>query len=195
MSVPFWGDPSVPEQAYDPGAGSPWDTAYLNGVQVPGYVRCEGDGPGRKIDVKSGPGVDGASETQQGAEPAKFTMTVRMWTKAQWDAWQALADTISPRLGKTPAKPVDIAHPNPNAQDVKSVLVEKISLVKVTGQVGELTVRLLQWTKPVPSKVTTPKGSGAGLASLTPGVSSALLPPIGPPKPPSTKSKTTSPTG
>lgn len=71
-----------------------WDTVYLAGSALPGVASVTG-GHGRKLDVKSAPGSNGARIVDKGYEPAKIEIALRMWTKEQLLAWYSLAPTLT----------------------------------------------------------------------------------------------------
>ena len=151
---PFW---DSPRGAYfqlvpDLGQGSLWDTCTLGGRQLPGIVRCEGE-PGRKWDVKTGPGTDGATITDQGFEPAKPTITVTIWTPAQWLELQDILAALVPRPGKSATKSppaVPITHPALNAVGIDKVLILSVASLKPGSVRGtmEQSIKCIQWLKP-----------------------------------------------
>ena len=79
-----------------------WDTVYLAGSALPGVASVTG-GHGRKLDVKSAPGRNGARIVDKGYEPAKVEIALRMWTKEQLLAWYRLAPTLTFRREPPPA--------------------------------------------------------------------------------------------
>lgn len=84
MSVPHWIDDAGATDA-DPAnkdRRGVWDVVYLGGVAMPGLAKVEVQ-QGRKIDDKGGPGRNGARLIDKGAEAAKVTITLRVWTAAQ----------------------------------------------------------------------------------------------------------------
>jgi len=71
-----------------------WDTVTLAGAPLPGVARVTG-AHGRKLDVKSAPGRNGARIVDKGYEPAKVEIALKLWTKEQLDAWRAIAPTLT----------------------------------------------------------------------------------------------------
>lgn len=85
MPVPFWDD-----------APDPWDVLVLGPHRVPGITKISGP-VGRKIDVRSPPGGDGARVRDRGYEPARLEAEVRIWTAEQLSDLEALLAAIHPR--------------------------------------------------------------------------------------------------
>lgn len=73
-----------------------WDTVYLAGSALPGIATVTGS-HGRKLDVKSAPGSNGARIVDKGYQPAKVEIALRMWTKEQLLAWYRVAPTLTYR--------------------------------------------------------------------------------------------------
>lgn len=167
---PFWaGDGAGAEELIDPGEASAWDTAELGGQRLPGLVRVEGD-IARKINVSSGPGLDGATLTPLGTEPASLTISVLLWTPKQWDRWKAIAPIVTPQRSKRPPQPLALSHPAASLLGVTAVLVEKVSAPKagsVRGSV-EVTITVKQWLKPRPALVGVPTLNVPTVASVEP---------------------------
>ena len=167
-TAPFWDldDASVYQQVTaDPADLSAWDTAYLAGTQLPGLVKVE-TSVTRKIDVKTAPGVDGATITFHGLDAARIALTITLWTPDHWAAWQALLPTVQPRAGKPPAKPVSFAHPATSSLGITAVYVEEVGAPKPGSVVGtkEIELKLVQWMKRR-SVVSTPLDLGDTVAT------------------------------
>lgn len=73
-----------------------WDTVVLGDEALPGLARVTG-AHGRKLDVKSAPGTNGARIVDKGYQPAKVEITLKLWTKEQLDAWFRIAPTLTYR--------------------------------------------------------------------------------------------------
>jgi hypothetical protein len=73
-----------------------WDTVFLGAEPLPGIARVTGS-HGRKLDVKSPPGRNGATITDKGYQPAKVEITLKLWEKAQLEAWFRIAPTLTYR--------------------------------------------------------------------------------------------------
>jgi hypothetical protein len=166
MTQPFWDieSPAI-RQFFQAGVpGTLWQTAWLGGVQLPGLVNVDlGDGPGRKWDIKSPPGTDGAVYTDQGFEGAPVTLTVTLWTPDHWKAWQALLPGILPKPGKgtkKPPAPRALVHPDANALGVTGVIVLNVSGLKSAGPgMKQATIKAAQWVKPKKAAIYTPNAT------------------------------------
>lgn len=73
-----------------------WDTVLLGDEDLPGLARVTGS-HGRKLDVKSPPGRNGATITDKGYQPAKVEITLKLWTKEQLETWFRIAPTLTYR--------------------------------------------------------------------------------------------------
>lgn len=73
-----------------------WDAVYLGGNALPGIARVSAS-HGRKLDTKSAPGTNGARIVDKGYQPAKVDITLKLWTKAQLEAWFRIAPTLTYR--------------------------------------------------------------------------------------------------
>lgn len=80
-----------------------WDTVYLAGAPLPGLATVSG-AHGRKLDVKSAPGRNGARIIDKGYEPAKIEITLRMWTPEHLDDWFGIAATLTYRREPPPTR-------------------------------------------------------------------------------------------
>jgi len=103
LSIPQWEIGGVAPEAQEL---SPWDTLVLGGVKLPGRARLHAR-RGRKHDRKSGPGSDGESFTDLGAQAAEVDITITVWTEQQM---QALVDALD-KLLPVPKKPASPGQP------------------------------------------------------------------------------------
>lgn len=71
-----------------------WDTVFLDGRALPGVARVSAS-HGRKLDVKSAPGANGARIVDKGYEPAKVEITLKLWSSEQFREWMLLAPTLT----------------------------------------------------------------------------------------------------
>jgi len=178
MPQPFWDDDAAPSWVVfnAPGLGSQWDTAWLAGKQLPGVVSVKGK-TSRKIDIKNSPGSDGATITALGYEPAEMDITLRMWTPAQFVAWQAMLPDIQPKMGKPPAAPLDLAHPGANSYGIKAVIIKNVSIPDVDDkQIATVTITCIQWL--------TAKKVGTQTAKTAKGPDLTQVPLVAPVQPP-----------
>ncbi|MBI2392823.1 MAG: hypothetical protein HYV09_24775 [Deltaproteobacteria bacterium] len=119
-TAPFWND--------DPES---WDTVIVSGVRLPGLARIEGLELASKWDVKEAPGTDGATETYQGYTPASFQIVLRIWDRAQWVEWLALAPRFRPRPGRSSPDPVDVVHPDLAIWGISRAIIRKLKPKKI----------------------------------------------------------------
>ncbi len=161
MGIIFW-DP----KALDDGKtyqDNEWDTAWLGDAQVPGLVnvRCQ---PQRETDKKKRHGTDGAKITVYGYMPSDVMITVLIWTKAQWEAWQKLTPTLWPKGGKPAADAFQIRHPETGLWGINAVyIVSPSSSTKGPVEQSKMwTLKCLEQFEPSPkNKNTTKTAKGA----------------------------------
>ena len=148
---PFWVDEGGDEQA--------WDFCWLGEDLLPGLVEVEA-GKSRDVDVQKNKGTDGAALSDDGYVPAAVTITLRMWTREQWAAWQDVYPKIDPQRPGGLRQPLSIVHPEPNHRGIDTIYVTSISGSSPRrGGVKTETIECLQWfpaPKPV-KKSTKPK--------------------------------------
>ena len=147
---PFWDDPT-----------QSWDTLYLAGRAFPGIVDIDGE-VSRDVEVKKAKDQDGATLKDNGYEPAKIEITIRVSTREQWQSLQGLIPDIHPRTKGGARAPVSIGHPAPNLLGVNQIYVTKIGFPKVldTKEI-KLAITAIEWL-PEPKGVKTGAGTGGG---------------------------------
>lgn len=138
-----------------------WDTLILGGEVWPGLPTVESD-VSRSIDKQKKKGDDGANLVDQGYEPAKVKITIRIWLQEQWDDLQVKLATVHPRKKGGVRTPVDIIHPETQLKGVRQIYIEHIGpAVAGTGaQCGLLTISIdaSEWfPEPKPAKPATKK--------------------------------------
>lgn len=137
-----------------------WDACILGKFRLPGVASLEIK-RGRKLDKKSAPGKNGASVTDKGGEGAEVTITLQMTTADEWDAWCAALRILDPT--KVAPQAYDIIHPEAEAFQVQSVMVEKISSGKPDSGIKTIKIECTEWfAQPKgkgKSKVVTPTGA------------------------------------
>jgi len=161
MNEPFWTSETplagFSEIVIDVGESSLWDTATLGGMKIPGIVKVDGAEAGQKWDVKTAPGSDGATITDQGYEPAKLTITATIWMPRHWTEMQAFIEIIRPKpaKGKKKASPMPFAHPPTNLLGINNVLVLSVAAPKPGGTRGtvEVAIKCIQWLKPKTAQI------------------------------------------
>lgn len=80
-----------------------WDRLVLAGRPLPGLARVTGRA-GRKVDIRSPPGGDGARVRDRGYEPAQLEIELRVWSKAQLDELETALAQIHPRGANPPPR-------------------------------------------------------------------------------------------
>lgn len=150
--IPHWDD--------DPKS---WDTLLLGGAELPGVVDIDGS-KGRKVDVKTRKGSDGATLTDNGYDPAKVTIKLRIWTPEQWRLWQIIFPLIDPKRLGSVRVPFDVQHPSLAAIGIRSVYVTTVAVPKLQGGVLNVTLNAVEWfPEPKKAKAGTPKATGNAL--------------------------------
>ena len=140
-----------------------YDQITIAGVTLRGLVRFTGE-LGRKLDVKNAKGADGATITDDGADPETIEIEYTMWTREQWFAWQQFVPIVNPAAQKGKLKPVDVDHPIFALHGIKSIYVEKLAVPTQGRLAGTLQTRIraIGWRpepKSTTSKSSTPKSS------------------------------------
>jgi len=114
MSLPWVGDSTLL-----------WDTLILGGEVWPGLPTVSVE-VSRKVDVQKTKGDDGATLADQGYEPAKVKISLRLWLQEQWVTLQRVLATVHPRRKGGTRTPLDIYHPATQLVGVRQVYVTKI---------------------------------------------------------------------
>lgn len=157
-------DPTLDDVGY--ANPDPWERVELGGFRLPGVARISG-GLGRKLDVKNGSG-DGATITDTGYDPARFSIELRMWMEYHLTAWeQVVAQLLKPR-GTRPGRrpePLDIRHPALNVHGIKSAFLERVGILE-PAEHGIWTTTL-QFLEFMPSKAATASTPTSSKDSLT----------------------------
>lgn len=95
--IPHW---SGLAQDNDPANASDrrgdWDKVLFDGVAMPGIAEVSVVA-GRKIDGRGAPGRNGTRLVDKGAEPAKVTIRLKLWTVAQLQALRGQTPSLSYR--------------------------------------------------------------------------------------------------
>lgn len=161
LPVPFW-DP-VPG-TLDPSNARfpPWDVVRLAGQILPGLCAITG-GRAKRFDVKRVKGVNFATITHQGADPAQIKIVERIWTPQQLAALQLIMPILEPLNQGTQVQnaatfAVDIYHPALALRRITSVLIQRISILRPTPGVHgewEQEIELLEYVPTKPKQNVT----------------------------------------
>lgn len=141
-AIPFWDD--------DPKA---WDYIVLGGTPFPGIVAITGS-KGRKVDVQAAKGEDGGTLVDNGYDPAKGSISLRLFRRSEWEAWQAAFPGLDP--AKKERLPVEVQHPALMAIGVQRIYITTIGVP--TLDAGILTVAM-DWVQWFPSPKKTKGGA------------------------------------
>lgn len=129
-----------------------WDVVYLGGMMLPGLAEVMDGACERKLDIKNAKGMDGATITPNGYEPAKIVVKLTL-VPAEWVHFQQVLPLIQPKLGKATSPPMLLEHPATSGYGIDKVLVQKVGLPRKANVTGtkEVTIHLVQWL-PQPKK-------------------------------------------
>jgi len=126
-----------------------WDTVTLQGVDLPGIAKVTGK-LGRKIDVNSPPGADGATLRDKGYDPARISVTLRMWTPEQFNSWEQTNLSLVAIRQQSQRTALEIVHPALNNLGVRRVYLETIGVLHEGGTRGvyETELTFIQFLPP-----------------------------------------------
>lgn len=151
--IPYWMDePEI------------WDTITIAGKVLPGLCVVDGQ-RGRKLDKKNAKGADGATISDDGADPTDVDIKLVLATRQQWIDYQRIVPLLDPATNKGKAKPVDVSHPALALHGINSIYIEKLSFPKPGSdrQTREVTIKATGWLpapkSPEKSKSKTPESS------------------------------------
>lgn len=128
----------------------PVDFATVAGRRTPGLCEIENVGSPRQWDERRGYGVSGATLVYRGLRLASFTMKLRLYTEADWQAWHDWKPVVDrPPTGER-AQALDIVHPLLEEVGIRSAVVEDVIAPRQTAD-GEWTaeIRWKEWRRPV----------------------------------------------
>lgn len=131
---------------------NPWDTAWVNGEQIPGLVVVDGAVKLQIDKSKKAQGKDGITLTSNGLLPGPVDIDITLWTEDQWEAFIAIRRTIwiKPNRGEA-VRVVTIDHPAFALWDINQVMIESPSVPK-RGPIPQtmlIKLRCLQFLPPV----------------------------------------------
>lgn len=136
-------NPRGPEQNY----------VIAGGVRSPGRAYFTGLGRPYNWNVQEGYGLQGGWVTFRGRGICKFTLTIELFTAADFLGWEAFSKVITPIQPVTPLKPflVDMIHPLLAAADIKTVAVEDagVPLKAPNGDRWVVTIKLIDYRPPL----------------------------------------------
>lgn len=141
-AIPYWGDD--PDEGEDPEARS-WDFCWLGDDFLPGLSTVKVSDNGREIQKKKSKGKVGATLTDNGVGPATVTITLRIWTSAQYAAWLPIRKRIDPKNPGAIRAPTRIRHPETDEAQIKGVYVTQIEATPPTANGRTYTITCTEW--------------------------------------------------
>lgn len=203
--VPFWTtDTKDKDEFQDFTARSTWDVVVFNGGTLPGIATVSVTSA-MKVDEKKGAGKNGATPTFHGRVPAKFDVSLVIWTDDQLSDLQDQMLTWWPRdADKNQPKPRDIYHPNLAFLGIKSAYPVQVTGLDPgpTSKARTVRIHMQEFRKgkgkgkpvtpvaSVPNRIAPSRLGGQSPLLLAPGDGSVLADNATPPKPSKKKSFT-----
>lgn len=137
-----------------------WDSCVLGNFLLPGRAEVSVK-RGRKLDKKSAKGKNGATITDGGGEGAQVDIELSMVGSDAWDVWCGMLAILDPT--KSAPQAWGIGHPQAEAFQVKSVMIEDIQAGAPKQGIYTVKIKCAEWF-PQPkgkakSKTTTPTGA------------------------------------
>ena len=147
-----------------------WDTVTIGNQPFPGIAQVRVS-RSRKLDVKKPPGIDGATITCQGYEPAKVEIRLVIWTPKQSELLQQILPLIENAPGKEPPNGWAITHPAAQMRNVNAIIFQDISGPEPSSIQGAMEMKFtcLEWyPKPKNAVTKTPKQVAPRANALAP---------------------------
>lgn len=154
---------TAPWNTADAGSGrsNSWDTLIIEDVPIPGLAKITGS-IGVKIDVQPVKGQKGAKTTNEGPDPAKLTIELRLSSIEDVHELEGILDSIHPRKLDQKGAPVRITHPSANFHGIDRILIQEISLPTIDGDRFVLSIKAIEYFEaPKAAKTTTSKPKGS----------------------------------
>ena len=166
---------AIPSWLADP---TSWDTLYFgaHGAAAPGIARVMPTHK-NKVQKNAGPGINGGSIVDQGADLTDFKIELMIWTEEQWDQLTKLLAIILPTV--TPKIAHTVAHPVFAAYKCSQIYVGGFSGGMPVDQMVKFTMDAFRWVKPKPKSVSAKVVADAPTATFA----SAASPSFGVPPP------------
>lgn len=124
-----------------------WDTLVLDDMTFPGTAKVTFS-RGRKIERKKIPGKNGEDLDIKGVESGDIDITVRVWTKADYDTVVGHIKAIDPTPGTKQPKIYSVTHAVPNSRGVGYLVVEKVDGPEQSDQYTEWKIKAYERLKP-----------------------------------------------
>ena len=144
-TAPYWASQGIEATA--------WNVTWLGKHYLPGVTTWKVK-KGREVDVKKSPGVDGATETDKGIEPASGEIEFRPYnTAAAWAEWCLVLKAIDPHLPGAVREPLEAMNPEPNHLGITQVIITDIESESPTCKGGK--TYKIKWLQYFPKVKTT----------------------------------------
>lgn len=142
-----------------------WTACWLGGAYLPGLttVECE---RARRIEKKPVKGKDGTKVTDQGDELAPVKIRTEIYTRDQWEEWQALIPALFPKKAGGERLPMEIIHPSANLLGITDIYLEKLRPSGPENQVLIIEIDAFEY-QPNPVELTTSAGRGNPVVQQT----------------------------
>jgi hypothetical protein len=129
---------------------------------MPGVWDVEDGNVKRVIDIKKGPGRDGATIKDMGYEPGAFTLVGQLLSADHWDTLQSIFDTLHATQKATEREPVYINHPKLAFLGIRKVYITELEIPRLDNGIMTTRIRVLEWTDK-PKAIGKAKASTANL--------------------------------
>ncbi len=130
--------------------GAAWDAVKLGPHTLPGTWSVSG-ASGRRIDVKTSRGQDGARSRDRGYELALLMLTGTMVGASDWNEMVKISRILQPRKRGVAVEPLAIEHPTCIYLGITNVLVKKVFAPRLSGGQVTCSMEVLEWM-PKPKK-------------------------------------------
>lgn len=155
------GTGSLPTEFSNPlDSPDPWDVVILAGQPSPGIAVVSGAGVPRKLDIREGSGMSGATVTYKGDKVSQFTVTLSLVTTDDWAKFFEWRKLLARPPRGAAAKALAIYHPALAYLGIDAVLIEDESQAEPADETGlyKVPIKMCQWRKPTPA-IGTPGGA------------------------------------
>lgn len=137
MSVQPWNGPDTD------GKKSPWDTLYIDDVEIPGLWKVTGE-VGQRIDIKPVKGNKGVKTTNEGPDAAELTMVGEL-DHDEAEELESMIDDIHPRNTTQFSSPRRLEYPAASFLGISVVRIKSISLPALNGDLLYVTIKAVEY--------------------------------------------------